>query len=92
MPESKALELLIGWFGYEPFRIVGMSEQRVDELEEVLGSGGSNSIGRRTNIGKYLTSIDRQEFRLSNGKQAKLVVRVRGVGDDMGQYQVKLVA
>ena len=92
MSDKKALELLIDWFAYKPFKIGDMHEEWMDELAEVLGTGGKNSLGKRTNIGKRLTLIDGKEFDLSTDKRVRLVVLVRGVGDNMGRYKVEQIA
>ena len=56
MSIEEAHEYLIGQVGYESFRVKGLDDDAVEELCELLAIKSYTNIGRRSLIGKWLSS------------------------------------
>ena len=54
---GQAIEALHGWFGDDPFQIRQLDDSQVKQLVQLTDNRGATNIGRRSNIGRWLSSL-----------------------------------
>ena len=58
MDQDEGIRTLLRWFGYRPFRISEISDERVQEMARLVGADTLTPQGRRIQLGKRLTAMD----------------------------------
>lgn len=54
----RAVSTLHGWFGDNPFEVRYLSDAQVERLAELTDNRVPTDMGRRSNIGRWLTGLD----------------------------------
>lgn len=54
---GQAIEALHSWFGDDPFQIRQLDDSQVKQLVQLTDNRGATNIGRRSNIGRWLSSL-----------------------------------
>ncbi len=81
---AKAFETLENWFDSEPFRVNGMTDDLVAELAATIGCPDS-----RPDIGRWLTSMDRNLYTVGDGRILEVVAIEFADGSRPGLYQIR---
>ncbi len=58
MDKDEGLRTLLRWFGYQPFRVRNITDDRLREIAELVGAFTLTSQGTRIQLGKRLTQMD----------------------------------
>ena len=61
MDEDEGIRTLLKWFGYRPFRVRDITDDRLEEIRELIGSNTLTDQGRRIQLGKRLTQMNDYE-------------------------------
>ena len=75
MELGQALETLHGWFGDEPFQVRQLDDSQVEQLVELTDNRGAANIGRRSNIGRWLSSLNGNLIVIGSSEYSVTVVR-----------------
>ena len=91
MATNQAFEALFKRFGTDPFQIDRMASTMVEDLAELAGIHVPTFLGKKSQIGKWLSARNRDECILQNGQRVRLVLRRPGTGHPAAIYQLTVI-
>lgn len=75
MKSGLAIETLYSLFGDQPFEIRQLNEAQVEELAELIDDSATTDMGRRRNLGRWLTSLNGHHIFFRPGHYGIAVLR-----------------
>ncbi len=85
--ENEVLTILFGHFGYERFQVKSMKGTIMDELLEIRDIQAEEQIGVPSQMGIFLSGLDRQIVQLNNNRRIQFSVMERADGGKPAIYQ-----
>ena len=58
MDKDEAMHILLRWFGYRPFKVADITDERLPEIANLVGACTRTAQGTRIQLGKRLTRMD----------------------------------
>lgn len=88
MELGQAIIALHSWFGDGPFQIWQLDDSQVEQLVELTANRGATNIGRRSNIGRWLSSLNGNLIVIGSIEYSVTVVR-RAERSQAGTYRIR---
>lgn len=88
MNQRETVDSLRRWFGYRPFKISDIPDDRIDELLADISTRATTQIGKRSLVGKELSKLHGCRFNVGQNRMVGFDV-VRWADQSIpGIYQI----
>lgn len=88
MNETETVDCILKWLGYRAFRIRDISNDRIDELLADDWTERMTWIGKRSLVGKRLSSLNGRQFDVGPNQRVAFAVVQWATQSIPGIYQV----